>query len=224
MEGRIGRSKIMMLALVAAALACNLPSSETQPPEATITPDATILIASEIPTELPTAIVNSVDEFFGEGPEAFFRWAVIVDLDSEPVSREEAQELVDQASAISIALTGFGFEMVDFVERSSPQQVIDLGIDYIAEHGDSLPNGIIIFSYGDNDHARTFGGYAFTLDGPAGFRNEFASPSAGEDKIYISVQHWSHRYAACGYGGSTAQTPVQDTSLNGECRNQDGVA
>lgn len=229
---QIRRSKLTLFALVFAAFACNLPGSDTQPPEATTIPEAGIPTASEIPTELPTelttelptAITTSLPEFFGEGPEVFFRWAVIVDLDSEPVSREQAQELVDQASAISIELTGFGYEMVDFVERSSPQQVDNLGIDYIAENGDNLPNGIIIFSYGDNDDARTYGGYAFTLDGPAGFRNEFVSPRAGDNKIYISVQHWSHRYAACGYGDSTVETPVQDTSFNGECRNQAGVA
>ena len=221
---QIRRPKQILLALVFAALACNLPASGTPPPVTTSIPETSIPIATEIPTELPAATTTSPTEFIDEEPEAYFRWAVIVDLDSEPVTREQAQELVDQASAISIELTGFGYEMVDFVERSSPQQVDDLGIDYIAEHGDSLPNGILILSYGDNDDARTYGGYAFTLDGPAGFRNEFVSPSAGDNKIYISIQHWSHRYAACGYGDSSVETPVLETSFNGECRNQNGVA
>jgi len=35
-----------------------------------------------------------------------FTWAVIVDLDSEPVTYEEAQELVNQASTILMNLTG----------------------------------------------------------------------------------------------------------------------
>jgi hypothetical protein len=148
---------------------------------------------------------------------------VIVDLDSEPVTYEEAQELVAQASAILGELTGFSYTMVDFVESASPGTVSDLAATYIQDHAGSLPNGIIIFSYGDGDSARTYGGYAFTLPGPPGFQNAFNSPVVGNNQVYISVQHWSHRYAACGYGGSDVETPVQDTSFGGECRNQDGV-
>lgn len=223
-EFRIRRSNLAVLVLITAGLACNIPGSETSTPEAATTPEASSITASEMPTELPTTVITSTPTESSVEAAGVFRWAVIVDLDSEPVSREEAQELVDQASAISMELTGFAYEMVDYIERASTEDMRDLGNDYIAEHGDNLPNGIIIFSYGDIDRARTYGGYAFLLEGPAGFRNEYSSPFAGDSQIYISVQHWSHRYAACGYGGSTLETPVQDTSLNGECRNRDGVA
>jgi hypothetical protein len=223
-EFRIRKSNLMALALVAAGLACNFPGSETSTPEAATTPEASITATSEMPTELPTTVITSIPTESSVEVAGVFRWAVIVDLDSEPVSREEAQELVEQASAISMELTGFAYEMVDFIERPSPNLVIDLANNYVAEHGDNLPHGIIIFSYGDYDTARTYGGYADMVQAPAGYRNEFAAPKGGDNRIYVSVQHWSHRYAACGYGDSTVETPVQDTSLNGECRNQDGVA
>lgn len=152
-----------------------------------------------------------------------FTWAVIVDLDSEPVTRAQAQELVEQASAILTELTGFSYTMVDFVERASPGAVSDLPLAYVRDHADNLPNGIIIFSYGDGDMARTYGGYAYTIEGPPGFRNAFNSPIVGNTRLYVSVQHFSHRYARCGYGSSSAETPVQGTSFGGECRNQNGI-
>lgn len=199
--------------------ATDTPVPTQPPPTATDTspPSPTPVEPSPEPTPTPLPPPTA------QTPAGVFTWAVIVDLDSEPVTREQAQELVNQASTILMRLTGFSYQMVDFIERASPGTVRDLAVTYIGEHAASLPNGIIIFSYGDADQARTYGGYAFSLAGPAGFRNTFGSPVAGDDKIYVSIQHWSHRYARCGYGGSDVAEPVQDTSFNGECRNQDGV-
>lgn len=112
-----------------------------------------------------------------------FSWAVIVDLDSEPVTYEEAQELVSQASAILTNLTGFTYTMVDYVEANSPGTVDDLAANYVSDHAGSLPNGIIIFPYGDGDSARTYGGYAYTLPGGAGFVNAFNSPVVGNNRV-----------------------------------------
>jgi hypothetical protein len=197
-------------------------------------------VPTGVPTSIPTSIPTSVptdtpiptipplptDTPLPTARTALgaFTWAVIVDLDSEPVTYGQAQELVNQASAILMELTGFSYTMVDFVESTSPGNVSDLAATYIADHAGSLPNGIIIFSYGDGDQARTYGGYAFSRTGPSGFRNTFNSPVVGNNKVYVSVQHWSHRYAGCGYGSSAADTPVQDTSFGGECRNRDGIA
>jgi hypothetical protein len=194
------------------------------------------LVPTDIPTDIPTSAPTdtplptipppptdvpapTVPPVLGN-----FTWAVIVDLDSEPVTYAEAQELVNQASAILQNLTGFTYTMVDYVEAHSPGTVGDLAVNYINDHPGSLPNGIIIFSYGDGDQARTYGGYAFSASGGSGFVNAFNSPVVGNNRVYISVQHWSHRYAGCGYGSSSAETPVQDTSFGGECRNQDGIA
>ncbi len=203
--------------------ACSLPAAAvTQPPNVSLIPTDTQEPPS--PTDTigftPTASLEPT----AQAPIGIFTWAVIVDLDSEPVSRSQAEELVNQASLIMMELTGFAFQMVDFMEAASPDQVRDLAVDYIATHADNLPNGIIIFSFGDNDDARLYGGYGFAMPGPAGFRNAFNSPVVGNGQVYISIQHWSHRYAACGYGGSDVETPVRDTSFNGECRGVDGVA
>ncbi|MFN2270037.1 MAG: hypothetical protein ACK2US_04315 [Anaerolineae bacterium] len=207
-------------------------ATEAPAPTGTILPT---LIPTNIPTGVPTDVptdtpIPTIPPLPTDTPVpttrtalGVFTWAVIVDLDSEPVTYEQAQELVNQAGAILMELTSFSYAMVDFVESTSPGNVSDLAVTYIQDHAGSLPNGIIIFSYGDGDQARTYGGYAFSLAGPPGFRNTFNSPVVGDNRVYISVQHWSHRYAGCGYGSSLAEVPVQDTSFGGECRNRDGI-
>jgi len=95
---------------------------------------------------------------------------------------------------------------------------------YLTSQATTIPNGILVFSYGDDDHARIMGGYSFQVPGPAGFRNAFVSPVYGGDKIYVAFIHRSHRYARCGYGDAYAEVPISDTSVGGECRNQPGTA
>jgi hypothetical protein len=70
--------------------------------------------------------------------------------------------------------------------------------------------------------AKTYGGYSYTLPGPAGYINRFDSPYVPADHIYIGVIHFGHRYARCGYGDS--ETPISDVSIDGECSNQPGTA
>jgi len=190
------------------------PVAPSRTPEPTSTP-------IDVPTEMPLSNTPTLPA--AQPAPGVFTWAVIVDLDSEPVTREQAQELVNQASAILTELTGASYSMIDFVESTSPGNVGDLAHDYIQSHTSSLPNGIIIFSYGDDDLARTYGGYAYSVNGPPGFRNTFKSPVVGDNRVYISVQHWSHRYAGCGYGSTTAEAPTRNTSFNGECSNRNGV-
>jgi hypothetical protein len=229
---------VLVDAATATSASASMPTNTPMPTDASV-PTNTALptsiptgVPSSIPTSVPTDVPIPTNTSLPTDtplPTArtalgVFTWAVIVDLDSEPVTYAQAQELVNQASAILMELTSFSYTMVDFVESASPGNVSDLAATYIADHAGSLPNGIIIFSYGDGDQARTYGGYAFSLTGPSGFRNTFNSPVVGNNKVYISVQHWSHRYAGCGYGSSTADTPVQDTSFGGECRNRDGIA
>jgi hypothetical protein len=219
--------------------AATAPSISTEAPTDIPLPIGTYVptsVPTDIPTDIPTSVptdtplptipplptgtpVPTTPPVLGN-----FTWAVIVDLDSEPVTYAEAQELVNQASAILQNLTGFTYTMVDYLEANSPGTVDQLAVDYINGHPGNLPNGIIIFSYGDGDAARTYGGYAFSMAGGAGFVNTFNSPVVGNNRVYVSVQHWSHRYAGCGYGSSIADTPSQDTSFGGECRNRDGIA
>jgi hypothetical protein len=154
----------------------------------------------------------------------FFNVVVIVDTTSEPVTRDQAQSLVSDASNILFGLTPIGVYMTDFREDNNGGAITEIVSRYVSSVSDPslLPNGIIIFSYGDNDFAKQRGGYAITVQGPAGFRNEFNSPIVGSDKLYVGVVHFSHRFAECGYGGTdTIQSAV---SIGGECRNQPGIA
>lgn len=188
------------------------PSTYTSQPPSTPR-DALTDMPASTPSSLPAVPPAS----------GVFTWAVIVDLNSEPVTREQAQALVSQASAILTELTGFSYAMTDFIESTKPGGVSVLMRDYMQSHTRNLPNGIIIFSYGEGDRARTYGGYSYSVNGPSRFRNTFISPVVGDNRVYISVQHWSHRFAQCGYGSTVAEVPVRDTSFNGECRNRVGI-
>jgi len=143
-------------------------------------------------------------------------------MTSEPVSREQAEILVQDASRIFSGLVPFGFQMVDFVEDGSGAPVDSLAAGYVQAHAASPPDGLLVLSFGENDWAKTYGGYSTQTAGPAGFRNPFVSPVFGSDRIYVAVVHFSHRFGACGYGG--ADTVQSLVSIDGECRNQAGTA
>jgi hypothetical protein len=84
----------------------------------------------------------------------------------------------------------------------------------------SLPNGILIFSVGDDERAKIHRAYAQQIPAPEGFRNAFVSPYLGDGYMYIAVLQFNYRYAACGYAGTdTNQSPV---SSGGECPGTDG--
>jgi hypothetical protein len=202
--------------LLIAILACGLPPGARVPPTATpvsmpaaeVTPTPASESASPAPTASPLTAIFSI--------------AVIVDTTSEPVSREQAETLIGDASRIFSGLVPFGFQMVDFIEDGSGASVDSLAAGYVQTHSATLPNGLLVLSYGENDQARTYGGYSTQTAGPAGFRNPFVSPVFGSDRIYVAVVHFSHRFGACGYGGAdSVQSPV---SIDGECRNQAGTA
>jgi hypothetical protein len=213
-------TRMKFFALAAAALACTVPLATPTPTIGITLPDVSVSVIP--PPELVTIVP---DGGASSGPLGVFELAVIVDTSSEPVSQPQAQAVVDDASAILLELTGFVFSMVDYVQMAPTGTVSGLGSDYIAAlSAADLPNGIIIFSYGDGGDARLFGGYSLTLRGPSGYANEFVSPAVGGGSIYVAINHFSHRYAACGYGSPELDTPLQDTSLGGECRNQPGMA
>ncbi len=192
------------LLLLVFVFACNLPARTSLPP--TVTPSPTVTVS---PTITP-------------GPTAYFTVAVIVDTNSEPVSRAQAEILISDASAIFSRLTPFGFQLVDYAEDSTGGSTNSIAKRYVAAHAGALPNGLVILSYGDSGQAKLYGGYSGFVTAPAGFRNTFVSPTVGSSKIYIGVIHYSHKYAACGYNGTdTVQSRV---SVDGECRNQPGTA
>lgn len=152
-------------------------------------------------------------------PAVYFKVAVIVDTTSDPVSREQAEAVIAFSNAQWIDLTGFGLQLVDFVEDDSGGSIADLVGDYM-ERESALPNGILVFSVGDEDRAKINRAYAQQIPVPDGHKNAFVSPYLGDGYMYVAVLQFNHRYAACGYAGTdTVQSQV---SSNGECRGVDG--
>ena len=157
---------------------------------------------------------------------ATYQVAVIVDLSSEPVTEQQAQTTIDEASDILFELTGFRLEMVDFmpITPSNDAERNNLPVIYLGLDPVIIPNTIVVFSYGVNDDARSFGGYSYPINGPADFVNVFQSvvPGSQPNQIDVSMVHYSHRYAECGYGGTDLAT--SQVSVGGECQNQPGTA
>ena len=152
----------------------------------------------------------------------YFKVAVIVDTTSDSVSREQAEAIIVIANEKLLDLTGFGLQLVDFVGDDSGGSIKSLVENYMNNHKSTLPNGILIFSVGDDDRAKTNRAYAQQIPVPEGFRNAFVSPHLGDGYMYIAVLQFNYRYAACGYAGTdTVQSQV---SSHGECGGVDGEA
>ncbi len=223
-----GKFSIFMLVL-ALTLACNIgsaaPTSAPLLPSATPLPTQAPLLSSPTIILAPTGTNSPTATILPATPTreatGVFRLSVLVDLASEPVTREQAQAIVDEASGILLGLTGFKMEMVDFQEISSGEAVRTIVQKYVKSASGIDPNGIVLFSFGENGVAKSCGGYSYRLAGPAGYVNQFASPYAHKDEIYVGVIHFSHRFGICGYGDS--ETPISNVSIDGECRNQPGV-
>lgn len=151
-----------------------------------------------------------------------FKVAVIVDTASAPVTREQAQAVINEGSKFLQEFTPFGLEMVGFVEDGSGGSMNDMANRYIAAHSADLPNGIVIFSFGDGGRARISGGYGYALAAPAGYRNAFVPLTGGGGQISVAVVDFNAKYMPCGYGSSG--TVQSATSIGNECRNQGGTA
>lgn len=153
-------------------------------------------------------------------PARYFRVAVIVDTATDPVSREQVEAVLAIANDRLFDLTGFGIQLVGFAEDGSGAPIASLVENYMRDET-SLPNGILVFSVGDDDRARNNRAYAQQVPAPDGFRNAFVSPYLGDTYMYVAVLQFNYRYAACGYAGTdTIQSAV---SSHGECRGFDGV-
>ena len=150
-----------------------------------------------------------------------FTVAAIIDTTTDQVTREQAQAAIDQASKFLREFSPRGLVMADYVEDGSGGSTADMANRYMGTHAAALPNGLVIFSAGDSGQARATGGYGFSVQAPAGFRNRFVSPAAGEAAMYVAVVDYAYKYMACGYSGS--DTPSSTTSLAGECRGQSGI-
>lgn len=154
-------------------------------------------------------------------PAVEFRVAILVDTATDPVSREQAEAVLALASEKLIDLAGFSFRLTEFLAVDGGGTIEDMVVDYMDRTSD-LPNGLLIFSVGDDDRAKINRAYAQQVPAPEGFRNDFVSPVLGDGYMYVAILQFNHHYAACGYAGTdTVQSPF---SSHGECRGVDGEA
>ncbi len=154
-------------------------------------------------------------------PPPAFKIAVIVDAATDPVGREEVEEVLAIVAPRFLELTGFRLETIAIVEDSRGGSIERITTNYM-EQASEIPNGILIFSVGDDDRAKINRAYAQQVPGPEGFRNPFISPypHLGDSHVYIAVLQFNYLYAACGYAGmDTIQSPF---SSGDECRGVEG--
>jgi hypothetical protein len=220
------RNAVSSVVLVLGSLACGAtpPATDLFPTAAAVLPPSGTSVNSE-PAPGAATVASSITQaatHISAQPPSAFTVAAIVDMQSEPVTREQAQTVVTEASGFLIPLTAISLLLVDFVEDPGGGSTQDMASRYVTGHATALPNGLVIFSFGDGGRAKLEGGYGYALAGPAGFSNAFVSPVTGGGHLYVEVVHFSHKYAPCGYGGS--ETVQGSASLEGECRGQTGMA
>lgn len=199
-------------ALFLAGWACAAPVPSPAP--------ATRTAIVEVPsvTTLPTG--DTTAEATGAPPS--FTLSILVDLNSEPVPADGLATALEEASGLLFERTGFVYEVLEIGEGRPAASIEAWVREYLAGKAPPIPDGVVVFSYGDDGLARSRGGYSFGVPGPAGFVNPFVSPLSGGGSVYVAVLHWSHRYGACGY--DEAGNLVSDVSIDGQCRNQPGTA
>lgn len=150
-----------------------------------------------------------------------FKIAAIVDAATDPVSREAVEGVLADAETRFLELTGFRLETIAIAEDRGGGSMESIATRYM-EQASEIPNGILIFSVGDDDRAVLHRAYSGRVPGPEGFRNPFVSPIPGVDDshVYLAVVQFNHLYAVCGYAGTgTVQSPF---SSGDECRGVEG--
>ncbi|MEJ2552004.1 MAG: hypothetical protein P8Z42_14330 [Anaerolineales bacterium] len=216
---RMGFVSLGLLVLV--ALACNWPGNGGAF-QSTQTPEADGVIVSPRPTDTISGseAASTPEDALGEA-RGIFTVAILVDQTSESVVREAAEAVLRESSQILQERTGFVFELIDYQEMVPSGTIQEMAFTYLDTIAVEIPNGLVIFSFGDHGMARLYGGYSGWIAGPGDFRNDFVSPIAGDQHVYLAVIHWSHRFGICGYGGE--EQVVSDVSIDGECRNHAGT-
>ena len=209
--------------LLMTTLACN--ASTANSPPASAQPAAPDPTRTDVPDDAdspgPPTPATSLPEFTGEGM-GNFRVAILIDLNSEPIDHEAARAVVQEASDLLRYQTGFTIDVSDVRDAYLVDTITGMAAAYLEFLTTDLPHGLVIFSYGEDDRARQYGGYVSWVAGFEDFHNEFVSPIVGDQHVYLAVMHWGHRFGECGYGGS--DEVQRQTSIGGECRNQPGTA
>ncbi len=219
------RSRRPLASLLIAVLMLALGACATSTPGATV-PDTTPTslfsdAASPAPAASPTLAPLPGITPASSGPE--FTVSVLVDTATEEVTREQAQAAVDQASRFLREFSPIALRMVDYAAiGAGVGSTVAMATSYINLRSASPPDGIVIFSAGDESRARLNGGYGYNLPVASSFKRNFVSPASGDGQIYVAVVDYGYKYMACGYGGSDA--PHSKISLPGECRGQTGIS
>ncbi|MCP4139747.1 MAG: hypothetical protein GY755_05560 [Chloroflexi bacterium] len=167
----------------------------------------------------------------GSQPKGVFAFDALVDLSSEPVSIEQTEATLQDASNILFNLTGFVIQLnnyatVEFTQEQSPEYYMRDSIPncYIAQKADEeIPDSLLIFSYGADGFARRMGGFTYEIEGSPTFKNHFVDAFGKENQVYVMFNHYSHKFGRCGYD-ETGETIISDISVGGECGNQQGTA
>ncbi len=167
----------------------------------------------------------------GSQPLGVFAFDALVDLSSEPVTIEQTEATLQDASNILFNLTGFVIQLnnyatVEFTQEQPPDYYMRDSIPdcYIAQKTDAeIPDSLLIFSYGSDNYARTMGGFTYEIEASPTFKNHFVDAFGKENQVYVMFNHYSHKYARCGYD-ETGETIISDVSIGGECVNQPGTA
>ena len=217
------RREIMIpfMLIILSAVACEFPgatATTSHPPEQEA--DATDTQSPEVDEPIPVEPSSTPETFLGEAT-GVFKVAMLVDLSSEPVDRQAAEAVLVESSQILQERTGFVFELIDYREMEPGGTIHEMAFTYLDTLAPQTPNGLVIFSYGDNDMARHYGGYSGWIVGSDDYRNDFVSNRAGDKHVYLAIMHWGHRYGICGYGDG--EDVISDVSIGGECRGQPGI-
>jgi hypothetical protein len=103
-------------------------------------------------------------------PPPSFGISILIDLDSEPVPAEGLATALEEASALLQEPTRFVFTVLEVVEGRPPASIDDWVSAYLASKAPPIPNGVVVFSYGEGDLARSRSGYSSFVPGPPGYR------------------------------------------------------
>jgi hypothetical protein len=151
------------------------------------------------------------------GGGAELRVAVLVAAARAP-SADDVRRVFARANAIILQKTGEQMTQTDYTV-GTPGSPLPQAQTYVNARATAPPDGVLAFS--DDAQATTFGGYSQTFALPAPNVNRFPSPVVGENRTYLAVVDFFHKYARCGY--DDAGNRIRSTSGGGECRNRSGL-
>lgn len=98
-------------------------------------------------------------------PTIDFKIAVIVDTTIDPVSREDVEAVLAVVAPEFNEMTGFRLETIEIVEDGEGGSIERIATGYM-EQAPKIPNGILIFSVGDDSRAKINRAYAQQVPGP----------------------------------------------------------